>query len=428
LYLVIRVAVLVLVGVLVAACAVLSLEVLEAWGREGQQEGNSYEAAFMRAKRLVAQRCLLGVDKNRYAVQLARISLWLATLSRHEPFTFVDHALRHGDSIVRLSLDQIRAFHWQPEAQRAFIDAALDRGVNEALEKRRLILELAHRSDTPTRDKERLLFQARDALGELQLIGDVLVGAFFAHERDREREQERLRRRDVVEQWLLAEDDGADAAAEGAASPAPGSKAALRARLEEYQRKLRQSQTPFHWMLEYPEVFCDERPDPLDGDKPNGRAWVDGVVGNPPFMGGSGVSSHFGNAYRDWLPLIHAGAHGNADLSAHFFRRAQTLLGQHGTVGLVATNTIGQGDTRQTGLQHLTNGGFAIYDATSSMPWPGAAAVMVAVCHLAIGNPRRILGTRRLDNRQVNSIKSRVLCGVVRPVPSRLSGISALGF
>jgi hypothetical protein len=390
---------------LVAACEYLALQVVAAWAREGQQEGNSHEAAFMRAKRLVAQRCLLGVDKNRYAVQLARISLWLATLSRHEPFTFVDHALRHGDSLVGLSLDQIRAFDWQParqKPQRSFVDAVLERGVNEALEKRRRILELAHRPDTPTRDKQRLLFQARDALRDLQLLGDVLVGAFFAHERDREREQERLRRRGVVEQWLLAEDDGSDVAAR----PAPETKAGLRSRLEEYQRELRQMQAPFHWMLEYPEVFCDDRPDPLDGDKPNGAAWVDGFVGNPPFMGQGVLRGALGNAYPDWLFALHEGAGGKCDLAAHFFRRSSFLLGRSGTIGLVATNTIAQGDTREGGLQVLVQEHLRIFRAMTNYQWPGSAAVTVSIVHLAKGAV--VTPSAELDGEMVPTIDSRL--------------------
>ena len=37
------------------------------------------------------------------AVDLAKMSLWLATLSKDEPLTFLDHALRDGDSLVGLS-------------------------------------------------------------------------------------------------------------------------------------------------------------------------------------------------------------------------------------------------------------------------------------------------------------------------------------
>ena len=64
----------------------------------------------------MAQRCLYGVDRNPKAVDLAKLSLWLITLAKDHPLTFLDHALRHGDSLVGLSIPQIRAFHWKGKA------------------------------------------------------------------------------------------------------------------------------------------------------------------------------------------------------------------------------------------------------------------------------------------------------------------------
>ena len=101
-------------------------------------------------------------------------------------------------------------------------------------------------------------------------------------------------------------------------------------------------------------------------------------------LGGGKVSVMFGNAYKDWL-LDHEESHGNADLCAHFFRRAHNLI-VDGLYGFVATNTICQGDTRRTGLHWLINAGKdLIFNATRSMPWPGAAHVCVSIVHIAKG-------------------------------------------
>ena len=62
----------------------------------------------------MAQRCLYGVDKNRFAVNLAKLSLWLVTMARDHAFTFIDHALKHGDSLVGLTREQVERFHWSP--------------------------------------------------------------------------------------------------------------------------------------------------------------------------------------------------------------------------------------------------------------------------------------------------------------------------
>ena len=99
---------------LVEACRHLSVRLVEAWNIHGRPEGLSeHEDELIHASRLIAQRCLYGVDKNPMAVDLARLSLWLATLAKDQEFTFVDHAVRHGDSLVGLTRQQIEGFHWK---------------------------------------------------------------------------------------------------------------------------------------------------------------------------------------------------------------------------------------------------------------------------------------------------------------------------
>ena len=99
---------------LVEACRQLAERLVEAWARHPGTRPPipADEDEDLLARRLVAQRCLYGVDKNPMAVDLARLSLWLATLARDHEFTFLDHALKSGDSLVGLDLDQIEAVHW----------------------------------------------------------------------------------------------------------------------------------------------------------------------------------------------------------------------------------------------------------------------------------------------------------------------------
>ncbi len=76
---------------------------------------------------------------------------------------------------------------------------------------------------------------------------------------------------------------------------------------------------PFHWPIEFPEVFTVDAKGKLVGG-------FDAIVGNPPFMGGSRISGTLGVGFLDWLKAVHEESHGNADLVAHFFRRAFNLL------------------------------------------------------------------------------------------------------
>ncbi len=89
-----------------------------------------------------------------------------------------------------------------------------------------------------------------------------------------------------------------------------------------------------------------------------------------------------GNEYLACLLSSYPEAVGTADLVAYFFRRAFVLVRQGETYGLIATNTIAQGDTRSAGLRFICQNGDMIYSATRRYKWPGLAAVVVSVVHV----------------------------------------------
>ena len=148
---------------------------------------------------------------------------------------------------------------------------------------------------------------------------------------------------------------------------------------------------PFHWEIEFPEVFERENPG------------FDTVVGNPPFAGHVTVVNANVRGYTDWLRSIHAESAGKCDVVAHFFRRAFTLVRDGGTFGLIATNTIAQGDTRATGLRFICEHGGEIYRARRRVKWPGLAAVVVSVLHVAKGR-FRAANAKRLDGEAAETI------------------------
>lgn len=119
---------------------------------------------------------------------------------------------------------------------------------------------------------------------------------------------------------------------------------------------------PFHWSLEFPEVF-------LTGG-------FDAQVGNPPYLGGPKLTGTFGTAYRDYLVAsIANGVTGLADLCAYFLLRASSLVASIGQYGFVVTSAVSEGDSRAVGLEQLRNLGWNIVRATSRARWPGTASV-----------------------------------------------------
>jgi methylase of polypeptide subunit release factors len=338
---------------LVEACRQLGEVLVKAWHDHGQVPLiPPDEDEVLHARRLIAQRCLYGVDKNPMAADLAKLSLWLATLARDHPFTFLDHAIRCGDSLVGLTRQQIADFHWRPAKLRVLGQQWLEQRIQAATAYRREILE-ADELVSPDLKRQKLDL-ADESLGLVREAGDLVIAAFFGTDRDRGRE--------VLRDEYLGKFTESLTRVE------------VTSELEEALSRLRggeRSLAPFHWEIEFPEVFQRE----ISG--------FDAIVGNPPFLGGTRVSTVLGDGYRDWLLEVHPQSHGNSDLVAHFYRRAFNLLRKHGCFGLIATNTIGQGDTRATGLRWICTHGGTIYAARKRYRWPGQAAVVVSVVNIA---------------------------------------------
>jgi hypothetical protein len=107
---------------LVEACRYLGERLEKSWvAHHKMPKIPTDQDPLLHARRMVAQRCLYGIDRNPFAVNLAKLSLWLATFAKDHPFTFVDHTLRCGDSLVGLTAHQIEAFHWQPKEEGALL-------------------------------------------------------------------------------------------------------------------------------------------------------------------------------------------------------------------------------------------------------------------------------------------------------------------
>jgi hypothetical protein len=362
---------------LVESCRYL-VELLElAWNREGLPEalkpgGQAHgEDPLLYARRLIAQSCLYGVDKNPFAVNLARLSLWLVSLSKDAPFTFVDHALKCGDSLVGVSKREISqaiegAFE-QKELEEPTIRQARVRISGD--------FEAFHsdsRTDADDQRKREALQEMDDATAYQRCVGDLLVAAHLQGKNPKDRQE---LRRIYMEPTLKT----TEAAELRQLIPGPLQQ------LYAGEKGIK----PLHWDVVFPDVFDRSNPG------------FDVFVGNPPFAGKNTIAEGSPDGILDWFKQLHPESHGNADLVAHFFRRCFSLLRPGGSLGLIATNTIAQGDTRSTGLRWICLNGGTIYAARKRYKWPGVAAVVVRVVHLLKG---AYAGVKLLEKRPVSQI------------------------
>ena len=359
---------------LVQACRYLSERLVEAWEDAEKRhpgvpgitpEGTASTGAaneqlipkdtderLAYARRIVAQRCLYGVDKNPLAVEMAKLSLWLLTLAKDKPFTFLDHAVRAGDSLVGVSTaEQLKTFSLDGQGLGISLPNFLNMipKIMEATRLLRVRLEkIADDTIGNVEEKQRLFDNVDFQTKRLNYAADRLLAASWKPAKQAERTallRDALREvddriRDVPPDTLEAE-----GLAHGEDTGCP---------------------RPFHWALEFPEVFLE-------------RGGFDAFVGNPPFMGGKKITGNLGTDYREYLvEHLARGKKGHADLCAYFFLRAEGLLREGGQCGFVATNTIAQGDTREVGLDQLTANGCVLPRAVPSRKWPGTASLEVA--------------------------------------------------
>lgn len=388
---------------LVQACRWLADRLVEAWsdmeaaGSRIDDEGRSRaaddtagfeplsrdtEERAILARRLIAERCLYGVDKNPLAVELAKLSLWLTTLAKGRPFGFLDHNLRSGDSLLGIhDLGQLIELDLKPKgkAQLRLFGRTIRSAVDKALALRSQLRSIPIRDIGDVEAMAALDAQSRSELALPELIADALVGIVLAEDRAGERETRITTLATAADEAARGDVNTRDRllgqALSDLALDAPDGV----------------SRHPFHWPLAFPEVFARD----------NGG--FNALIGNPPFMGGKQLPTRLGAIYSIALKSLFIDSKGAADLVAYFFRRAFSLLSKYGCFGLLSTKSISETVTRSVGLDPILSSGGSIYSAHSSFRWPGSASVVVSIVHLYNGQWK---GPFFLDGRSSQTITS----------------------
>jgi hypothetical protein len=363
---------------LVQACRWLADRLVEAWARAEAQghtvgiDGRVAEAGAtveplprdveertIVARRLVAERCLYGVDLNPLAVELAKLSLWLTTLAKGRPFGFLDHNLRQGDSLLGIHrLDQLTRLTMNPsgQGQMRLFGQTIERAVREAVELRQRLRETPIRDIRDVEVMAHLDADARQRLEVPELIADAFIGEVLASGGNVS----------AVEGVVSMLTIQADRAAGGDRNALDTIARRARETLSVGLPAGKPVRRPFHWPLEFPEVFA------------RASSGFDALVGNPPFLGNRLWKGALGEKLQWQCQMVLGASPGKIDLCVVFHRRAVDLLRTGGCYGMLATSNIAEGSAIEVGLGVIVQRG-SIYFARKGMPWPGSAAVVVAI-------------------------------------------------
>lgn len=351
---------------LVQACRYLAERLVEAWENEEKRHPGEFlvtpdgkfsagkpterllptESAerITIARRVIADRCLYGVDINPMAVEMAKLSLWLITVDANRPFTFLDHAFKCGDSMLGITkLEQLESFSLNPEGgkQQVFSTLNLWRHIEEAKSKREALEAMP--SDTPEQisAKSLLYADAESSVAKLYAAADILVAV----------ELKGLKAKLYDAEREVSADHMMTCWAKGLQE------------LQSYAQQKLGNRRCLHWALVFPEI--------------TDRGGFDAFIGNPPFVYGTLAATAYGTDYMGLLQAINPPWHGKADIVVGFFKRAVQNLRPNGTFSFIATASILRGETLDSGLRHLISIGWKIYCARRPFQWPGTANLEV---------------------------------------------------
>jgi hypothetical protein len=276
------------------------------------------EAELKHWKRRVAQSCVYGVDLNPLAVELAKLSLWLSTVARDRPLSFLDHHLRCGNSLVGADVSGLapnggkagkKRTRKVDEAQLSMLeDDAFRRSVSTAVGSMWLIEESPADTADEVKEQEKLYARLRENLTRRHArLADLSTATSFGVEVD-------------SSLWRPLSDY-----VSGRVAFAPPRFDEWLDGAERTARELRF----FHWELEFPEVFFDRQGRPLGDD-----AGFDAVVGNPPYVRQESLGPfkpYLARAYPETY-------HGVADLYVYFYEQGLRRLRAGGRMSYIVTN------------------------------------------------------------------------------------------
>jgi methylase of polypeptide subunit release factors len=339
---------------LVAAARYLAERLVEARQRQGEAIGTPHEQLTHAIREVVAT-CLYGADINGMAVEMCKLSLWLVSLDPKLPFSFVDDKILHGNSLLGLTDErQLKYQHVNPDAvpQMPLFQPDVDGTLRQAVALRRRLASEVDNTD-PQRSattKRRQWREYSKLIADLTEVADGVIAAGLRH-------GGKPGKKLNTEYSNLSYALGLAHTKSDRAMLDDILKAGLTPTVEtDYDRW-----QPLHWVLAVPDVME--------------RGGFDAIIGNPPFLGGPGLTLAIGPNLREWfVETIADGLRGKVDLVTYFLRRAVSLLNNTGSLGLIATNSISQNVNREVGLDQITQNGFTITRAFQSRHWPASTA------------------------------------------------------
>ena len=272
------------------------------------------ESSLTYWKRLVVEHCLYGVDMNDLAVELAKLALWLETVAVDRPLTFLDHHLRHGNSLIGAKVSELGVMPDEIVLLSNPFARQVEEQLHALLDPLKAIRVATSETAEQVKEKEKLLKGFERAREPFRLAADLWISAVIDENSELTSEQYQ-RALDVL------------------TKPAQFKKLVSE---KWFDRAVGIAHRPdincFHWELEFPAVFFAE-----SGRRPD--AGFDAIIGNPPYDVLSELETgHDLAAFRRFIDaesVYKPSRRGKNNLYKLFICRALDLLADGGHMGFI---------------------------------------------------------------------------------------------
>lgn len=271
-------------------------------------------------RRQVAEQCIYGVDKNLLAVELAKLSLWLITAAKDKPLSFLDHHLRHGDSLVGATLSELvklpsskKEMELPSNQPPLYLDTHFTQDIFRAVGGMNQISRLLSDTVADVHLKSKTFQELQEVhLARWRDIANLWTSHFFGNTM-------------TSQAWAILSEYLQRGIGKEEEFPE------LKILAHHLEHPAVKNQDYFHWELEFPEIFFDEQ-----GQLRHETAGFDVVISNPPY-----VRQEYLKIYKPLFEFYYTVYTGTADLYLYFYERGFKFLKPHvGRMGYITSGTF----------------------------------------------------------------------------------------
>lgn len=278
------------------------------------------EYAPQQLKRDVAKECIYGVDKNAMAVELAKVSMWLETLSADQPLAFLDHHLKVGNSLVGSDVEEINGLDTgeldDAQAELTTFGDRRDNVIEKIMELFEDLLAVDNETLADAHEMKRIYYDEIQSDPDYQRVTQIAnvhtaekFGVEFGGESGYEvsgiQTDAYEFMADVLDDHLWTEGTDDETAVVD------------RAWFTESQT-MADDRDFFHWKLEFPDAFYS-----VDGEK-RANPGFDAVFGNPPYVKIQNLKDS-NPEFVEFAPSEYETASGRFDIYSLFVERGVGL-------------------------------------------------------------------------------------------------------